>query len=215
MHIQKIVSGIRELQVMHTESRNNEIRRKKTQQKKFEAMIEEKEKDTDFYIEKMKLKKEKDRLIQKKILEREKERDEDREVEVDKARVKSKMELEKKNNKSASLRASRGVTSAITASRLYLVLSLLCTLFHLLPSLYTALNFSLLPSSSLLLPLSPLHFSPFSLSPQSFFPPPSFPHPSTFLASLSFHLSFMHFSPPCDICYLSIFSSILLCLNFL
>lgn len=117
MHIQKIVSGIRELQVMHTENKNNEIRRKKAQQKKFEAMIEEREKDTDFFIERMRLKKGKDRLVQKKIFEREKEREEDKEEEMDRARVRSKMEQERNNNKSASLRASRGVTSAMTASR--------------------------------------------------------------------------------------------------
>lgn len=206
MHIQKIVSGIRELQVMHTESKNNEIRRKKARQKKLEAMIEEKEKDTDFYIEKMRLKKEKDRLIQKKILEREKEREEDREEEIDKARVRSKMELEKKNNKSVFLRASRGVTSAINASRLFILLtfysllsyfSLLCSSFYLCTLLSTSPCFLHLLSSLLSLPatLSTLHSSPFSLSPPSLFLSSIFPpiHLSFFLLRHSIFLSCLSF----------------------
>jgi hypothetical protein len=222
MHIQKIVSGIRELQVMHTETKNNEIRRKKAQQKKIEAMIEEKEKDTDFFIEKMRLKKEKDRLIQKKILEREKENEEDREEEIDKARVRSKMELEKKNNKSASLRASRGATSAVNASRLYLLLSVFCTLCYLSASSFSLLcssfsvhcsqllfayfNFS--PLSSLLSPLSTLLLSPlpflllslFSLLPSFSFPPFS---PIRVVMKFFFNIpsSLMSFCQSCDNCF--------------
>ena len=155
MHIQKIISGIHVLQVQHTETKNNEFRRKKAQQKKMDAMIEEKEKDTDFFIEKMRLKKEKNRLMQKKTLEREKEREEDREEEIDKARLKSKMELDKQYNKTASLRAGKGATPAVTASRLH-------PLFPLLPSPFSFPTF--LPFTSLLSSI-PYLIPPFSSVP--------------------------------------------------
>lgn len=119
MHVQKIISGIRELQVQLKETKNYESRKKKARQKKIEAMIEEKEKDTDFLIEKMRLKKEKNRLMEKKTLEREKEREEDREEEIDKARLRNKMELLDKDKKviksnaTHTLRTSRGVGGGV------------------------------------------------------------------------------------------------------
>ena len=122
MHIQKIISGIRELQVQLEETKNYESRRKKAKQKKIEDIIEDKEKDEDFFIEKMRLKKEKNRLMQKKTLEREKEREEDREEEIDKARLRNKMELDKKVIKSVTVRTSRGVTLAANESRYFYLL---------------------------------------------------------------------------------------------
>ena len=153
MHVQKIISGIRELQEQLTENKIYEARKKKARQKKIDAMLEEKEKDDDFFIEKMKLKKEKKRLMDKKILEREKEREEDREEEIDKARLRNKMELLDKDKKvtksiaTLTLRTSRGVGTALAAnadasrySHLFCLLSSVICVLASFPCLLSSLS---------------------------------------------------------------------------